>query len=246
MKGYNILFVLLASVAYVRAASVAGGISLDPAQFSLGGQVRFPQIPGLNAQSSSNDTSSGSSLNPLRIFGNFLRMIPGLNLLIPGGSQSLPRFPNVTELMANIPGLNSNGTVGGNGNVTIPEFRLPGTGSYIPGVSEALNEARKHLVAALNITTDLRTGLRNAIQTALNSENPAASVGIILNTIAKVYSTVAANCPLIIIGTSVMNEGIRLAGEVVRSIATVAGSAGASVGFGNIGFNAQGGATAST
>lgn len=57
---------------------------------------------------------------------------------------------------------------------------------------------------------------------ALNGDNPVGGVRIILDTIARVYSTVAANCPLMIIGSRVFAEGIRLAGEVMRSMVAIA------------------------
>ncbi len=149
-------------------------------------------------------------------------------------------FPNIENLVSRIPGIgnNRNGTVNGNGTdngnrtVTVPPFSPSigfGQGPYIPGVSEALGEARKHLVAALNITSDFSTGMRDAVQIALDSDHPVEAIGVIMNTIAKVYSTIAANCPLIIVGHRVFAEGVRLAFEVARSISNVVVGTGGNV-----------------
>ncbi|XP_003427364.3 uncharacterized protein LOC100679631 [Nasonia vitripennis] len=190
-------------------------------------------LPSLNSNSSANSTSNstGSLFGP---FTPFLNAIPGLGSLISGGGllSGMSPFPNIEDLVSRIPGIgnNRNGTNSGNatdnGNrtVEVPPFSPSigyGQGPYIPGVSEALAEARKHIIAALNITSDFSTGMRDAVQLALDSDRPVESIGVIMNTIAKVYSTVAANCPLIFVGHRVFAEGVRLAFEVARSISNV-------------------------
>ncbi|XP_058803515.1 uncharacterized protein LOC131671247 [Phymastichus coffea] len=230
MKG-KLLYAVLTFVASASASSVYAGI--DPTKMYAGGEITFPRIPGINApifnfgslfntsHTNSEPDNSTSSSNytgsPFGPFTPFLNLIPGFNQLVPkNGQTNLPRFPSIESVISKIPGI-------GTKNITVPTINIPrSNGPYIPGVSEALTEARRHLQAALNITNDFSTGFRDVIQVALNGDNPVAGIRVILDTIARVYGTVAANCPLIIIGSRVFAEGIRLAGEVMTSLANIA------------------------
>lgn len=200
---------------------------------SVSNILSIPNIlpsPFINSNSSAN-TVSNSSSSVFGPFTPFLNVIPGIGSLVSesGLLSGMSSFPNIEDLVSKVlrvESINSgNSTDNGNRSVEVPPFSpLVGfdQGSYIPGVSEALAEARKHVMAALNITSDFSTGMRDAVQIALDSDHPAESIGVILNTIAKVYSTVAANCPLIVVGHRVFAEGVRLAFEVARSVSNIA------------------------
>lgn len=212
-------------------------------QAFIGGRVTFPQIPGVNSPlfgwfddfiggfGGSADNNKGGFFSdtgsPFGPFASFLRQIPILNFFVPDGHDNnlLPSFPSFPELDSVLDRLaiSGNGGVNHTGNYSLPIFSFPSTdqGPYVPGLSEALETARRDLKIALNVTADLSTGLRDAIAIALDSDCPADGIRVIINTIARVYCTVAANCPVLVVGARVFNEGVRLAGEVARSVVHV-------------------------
>lgn len=183
----------------------------------------MPRIYGIN-----NNQSNSSSLNNTRDnlensatntflgignMGNFFANLAGdfvrsLISFIPDYESTLAKiadFQNATSII--VP--------------TIPNLPDPGNLPYIPGLSEALVDARNHLQATLNITSDISTGISDIIHRALLSGDPVGASQAIIEAILKVYGTVAAHCPLIIVGERVIQEGVRLSVEVLRSIRNV-------------------------
>ncbi|KAH0551909.1 hypothetical protein KQX54_002878 [Cotesia glomerata] len=121
-------------------------------------------------------------------------------------------LPNINSLVPTLRNLT--------GNITLPSIQGPPSLDslpQIPGLSDAIAEAREHVRIALNATGDFVDGIETALQQALQSNNPTEAVRTLVNTILNAYLVVAQNCPMIVVGTRVLREGIRLAGEVARS-----------------------------
>ncbi|XP_014212574.1 collagen alpha-2(IV) chain-like [Copidosoma floridanum] len=188
---------------------------------TFSGPPGVSSLPGFGGNDGENGKSDLSGI--FGPFAPFLRQIPILNLFIHGtdgnSNSPFPDFTNLDKTLETLGGLNGSRT----GNYSLPSFTLPDTsqGPFIPGLSEALEGARKNLKIALNISADISSGLRDAVAAALDSDHPADSIHIIMNTIASVYSTVAAHCPFLVVGSRVFHEGVRLAGEVARSIVNI-------------------------
>ena len=189
------------------------------------GRLTFPRLPGLNnnLNDSSNSTdgygnslvnSGANTFLGLGNLGNFFANLAGgfvnsMTSLIPDFNSTLAGIPDLRNTSA----------------VSVPLIpNLPDLASlpYIPGLTEAVADARNHLQAAFNITSDISTGIQEVIQRGLLSDDPVGACRSIIETILRVYGTVAANCPLIIVGERVAREGVRIATEVLRSIRNVA------------------------
>ncbi|KAG8035087.1 hypothetical protein G9C98_001577 [Cotesia typhae] len=125
-------------------------------------------------------------------------------------------LPNINSLVPTLRNLT--------GNITLPSIQGPPSLDslpQIPGLSDAITEARQHVRIALNATGDFVDGIETALQQALGSNNPTEAVRTLVNTILNAYLVVALNCPMIVVGTRVLREGIRLAGEVATSARNV-------------------------
>ena len=134
-------------------------------------------------------------------------------------SSLISLIPDFESTLAGIPDLKNATSIF---VPSIPNLPAPGNLPYIPGLSDALMDARNHLQATLNITSDISTGIHDAIHSALLNEDPVGASRAVIETILKIYGTVAANCPLIIVGERVMQEGVRLCIEILYSIRNVA------------------------
>lgn len=93
--------------------------------------------------------------------------------------------------------------------------------AYIPGLSEAIQEARTQTATALDVGNNFVDGIQTAVVQAFQTNDPTGAVRTIVNTILDTYIAVARNCPMIVIGIRVLQEGIRLAGEVATSARNV-------------------------
>ena len=165
---------------------------------SLGGSIVFPKIPGINAPLSNLSPSSSSQSN----LGNLLNIFD-----IPDPASIIPDLSSLAN--------SSNATV------QIPGLSALSNSTHIPGLELALREARNHVTTALQLGSDISSGLQQAIQEAFNSDDPTTAIRTIVQTILNAYLTVAENCPLIIVGRRVLQEGIRLSIEVARSVGNV-------------------------
>lgn len=188
--------------------------------------IVFPKIPGINtpflgfslfpsrSSASSNNTNqdSFSFLNDFNSRGSSSRNGNRSNSSSFGqGLSSL--LPNISRL---IPELD----IPENSSFTVPSITGPpslGSLPNIPGLADAISKARNHVQIAINATSDFADGIDTALRQALESNNPTAAVRTLVNTILNAYLTVAQNCPMIVIGVRVLQEGIRLAIEVAKS-----------------------------
>lgn len=226
------LICLLNLIVAATAAGVYGGVNIDPNAVSIKNisssytiiyfifiiyylskaaaqaGVTFPKIPGLNSP------LFGFSLFPPRNgpsgAGSFGPPSPG--------QLTLPSLPNVTNLVPELPNAENASSV-----FVPPINGLPSLSSLpkIPGLSDALQDARNHVETALSIGPNFVNGIQKALEQAFQTNDPTGAVRTLVNTILNAYLTVAENCPMIVIGVRVLQEGIRLAGEVAKSARNV-------------------------
>ncbi|XP_063992400.1 uncharacterized protein LOC135170480 [Diachasmimorpha longicaudata] len=222
------LICLLAAATAAAAAGLYGGVNVDKDSAGIQGQIVFPKIPGFNSpplglnlfpapqsQNQQQSSSSGSSIfDPFGLFRPRQNQ-PPRNPPRRGQNPFALNIPNVEDLIPQIPS-NINTT-----DLDIPQLPpLPGVPA-VPGLQEAIQLAREHLNISLGIGADLIDGIQQAIEEALNSDDPTDSIRILVTTILNAYLDVARNCPVMIIGFRVLQEGIRLAGEVAKSVRNV-------------------------
>ncbi|XP_033217206.1 uncharacterized protein LOC117172980 isoform X2 [Belonocnema kinseyi] len=187
------------------------------------GRLNFPRIYGINNNQSysnslnnTNDNLENSAANTFLRIGNIGNFFANLAGDFVGSLTSF--ISDYESTVAGIPDLKNATSVI---VPAIPNLPDPENLPYIPGLSEALVDARNHLHATLNITSDISTGIHDVIHNALLSGDPVGASRALIETILKVYGTVAAHCPLIIVGERIIQEGVRLSVEVLRSIRNV-------------------------
>ncbi|XP_011298796.1 uncharacterized protein [Fopius arisanus] len=219
---------LLVTVTAVAAAGLYGGLNVDRNSAGIQGGIVFPKIPGLNSplfggnvspssqpprQQDQQNSSGFFGFGPSGIFGFRPRQSPGSSQRQEGNPFSL-NLPNIESFIPQIP-FNLNTT-----DLEVPQISLPFV-PPIPGLRDAIQLARDHLNITLGIGNDLVDGIQLAIEEALNSDDPTDAIRTLVTTILNAYLDVARNCPAIIIGFRVLQEGIRLAGEVTKSVRNV-------------------------
>ncbi|XP_015126404.1 uncharacterized protein LOC107047981 [Diachasma alloeum] len=223
---------LLATVAAAAAAGLYGGVNVDKNSAGIQGEIVFPKIPGFNSpffgfnlfptyqpqqqqQEQQQSTSNGfSGFDPFGIFRP-RQSQPPKNPSKQERNPLLFNIPNVEDLIPQIP-LNLNTT-----DLEIPQLPPLPLIPPIPGLRDAIQMARDHVNITLGIGTDLIDGIQQAIEEALNSDDPTDAIHTLVTTILNAYLDVARNCPAIIIGFRVLQEGIRLSGEVAKSVRNV-------------------------
>ncbi|XP_044592811.1 nuclear pore complex protein DDB_G0274915-like isoform X2 [Cotesia glomerata] len=168
---------------------------------SSSNQIETSTTPSSNQNETTTTPSSNqSSTTTQSSVSSFIKR--ALTSMLPNINSLVPTLRNLT------------------GNITLPSIQGPPSLDslpQIPGLSDAIAEAREHVRIALNATGDFVDGIETALQQALQSNNPTEAVRTLVNTILNAYLVVAQNCPMIVVGTRVLREGIRLAGEVARS-----------------------------
>ncbi|XP_057335972.1 uncharacterized protein LOC130674611 [Microplitis mediator] len=204
LSAYCLLVVAVDNLA--SGAKIFGGAGIDSQAAGIQAGVVFPKIPGINtpflgfslfpsrSSVSSNNTNQDSFSSS---FGQ------GLSSLLPNISSLIPEF-DIPE----------------NSSFTVPSITGPpslGSLPNIPGLADAISEARNHVQIAINATSNFTEGIDTALRQALESNNPTGAVRTLVNTILNAYLTVAQNCPMIVVGVRVLQEGIRLAIEVAKS-----------------------------
>lgn len=173
--------------------------------------------PSSNGPSSSSTSGQGSSTSGSSTGGSSTHR-PSTTQSSTSRNPAMPlRIPNIMN-MFNVPSADS--FFSSNNVPSIPT--MPGLSnllenSAIPGVDEAINEAREHVTQALSLGANFEISLDQAIQDALASNDPSAALRTLVQAVLDAYVTVAANCPLIVVGFRVLQEGIRLAVEIARS-----------------------------
>ncbi|KAK0159780.1 hypothetical protein PV327_010856 [Microctonus hyperodae] len=208
------LICLFNLIVVATAAGVYGGVNIDPNSAAAQAGVTFPRIPGLNSP------LFGFSLFPPRNGPSGFSGLGGPGSFGPpsNGQLTLPPLPNVTDLVPELPNAENASSI------FIPRINGPPPLSSlprIPGLSDALQDARNHVETALSIGPNFVNGIQKALEQAFQTNDPTGAVRTLVNTILDAYLTVAENCPMIVIGVRVLQEGIRLAGEVAKSARNV-------------------------
>ncbi|XP_034950390.1 wiskott-Aldrich syndrome protein homolog 1-like [Chelonus insularis] len=177
-------------------------------------QQPSPSNSSVPQQPSSSNSSVPEQLSPSNSStqSNSTRFPRASAPFIPG----FPAIPDADQLVPQLP--NREGS-----NVQVPPIREPRALSDSTSnlVNDALDEARRRVENALGITGNLVDGLQTAIQQAFDSQDPTGAIRTIVNTVLNAYLDVALNCPMIVVGVRVVQEGIRLAGEVAASARNV-------------------------
>lgn len=144
---------------------------------------------------------------------------------VPSHESSSPNYreffkiPKISSLIPGLPFLSEP-----TASKSIPEI----LGIYndpanhrIPGLTSALQLARNRVEVALNITNGLGNGIHEVIDEAVRSKDPVGAVRAIIGTVVETYTTVAVNCPIIVVSGRVIQEGVRIAEEIAQSAGNV-------------------------
>ncbi|CAB0030837.1 unnamed protein product [Trichogramma brassicae] len=94
------------------------------------------------------------------------------------------------------------------------QLNIERQGPYIPGVSEAVEFAKKQVLAQLQINKDFHTGIRDAVNQAINSSNPAQAIKTVQEHIKKYFQIEAQRNPFVLVGRLIIKQGQRLSQQV--------------------------------
>ena len=129
--------------------------------------------------------------------------------------------PNITALLL------SRNITNATNVIIVPIAPLPNIHKFFPGPDIFLYHARKHLAEALGTSGDPTIGIQNALQRAFMTNDPAAAINTLIQTILNVYGSAIRNCPFAHMCAKLASEAAYLVRQVIVSImsATVVPSA---------------------
>ena len=109
--------------------------------------------------------------------------------------------------------------------VPVPAISVPQDPPKLPvlsGLRGNVEYARNRTIQALGGGSDLRTAIQKATERAIHSVDPVSAVASLSNTILQIYYNVAQNCPVRRVGVAVLQDGLIIVGDVIKSVVSIA------------------------
>ncbi|KAL7286316.1 hypothetical protein TKK_0019275 [Trichogramma kaykai] len=144
-----------------------------------------------------------------RFFFHSPRREPSVSNVIPGTNV------NISNIIA---GRMADENAGDSGDEELVrpnnQLNIERQGPYIPGVSEAVEFAKKQILAQLQTNKNFHTGIRDAVNQAINSPNPAQAIKTVQEQIKKYFQIEAQRNPFLLVGRLIVKQGQRLSQQV--------------------------------